>query len=129
MCARLLFVDDETLILAALLRRLDCDYEIDTADSGLAALSKLAERPYAVIISDMNMPGMSGGTLLKKVKADYPSTARFILTGHADKDELDRVVAEAEIIRVLFKPCQLSEIALAIEDGLKAHLNGCTHRH
>ena len=60
---RILFVDDEPMILAGLqrmLRNMRSEWDMAFADSGEQALEMLARSPYDVVVSDMRMPGMSG---------------------------------------------------------------------
>jgi len=83
---RILFVDDEQMVLDGIQRSLfDSDWEIDTANSGAAALELFAEESFDVIVSDMRMPGMDGEQLLQKIEELYPDTVRIVLSGQADQ--------------------------------------------
>ena len=83
---RVLFVDDEQLVLDGIQRSLfDSDWEIETANSGQEALDKFAEEHFDIIVSDMRMPGMDGATLLGEIEKLYPDTVRIILSGQADQ--------------------------------------------
>lgn len=83
---RILFVDDEQMILDGIQRALfDSDWEIDTADSGQKALGLFADEPYDILVSDMRMPGMDGEELLSKIETSYPDTVRIVLSGQADQ--------------------------------------------
>ena len=58
---RILFVDDDPNILSAYKRNLRHRFSIDTAPNGDAGLDLVNEkRPYAVVVADMQMPGMNG---------------------------------------------------------------------
>jgi HD-like signal output (HDOD) protein len=104
---RILLVDDEVRVLEGLERMLlqivDDDWEIVTADGGLAALASLAERPCDVVISDMRMPGMDGAELLRRVQASHPDVIRIILSGHMDEEAAVRALPHAH--QFLSKPC------------------------
>lgn len=103
---RILFVDDEPMILAGLqrmLRNMRSEWEMAFADSGEQALDMLARQSYDVVVSDMRMPGMSGAKLLNEVMRLYPKTIRLILSGHADKDLLLECVGSTH--QYLSKPC------------------------
>src|SRR5215204_993382 len=56
--------------------------EVDTAEDGLKALEMLAERQYALVITDLRMPKASGMGLLRKIKERCMSCAVIIVTGH-----------------------------------------------
>jgi response regulator RpfG family c-di-GMP phosphodiesterase len=104
---KILFVDDEPAVLDGYRRTLRQEFHPDTANGGQAALDSLqANGPYAVVVSDMRMPGMDGVTLLAKVRDLSPHTVRVILTGHADLQSAMNAVNEGHIFRFLTKPCE-----------------------
>ena len=65
-----LLVDDEPGMLAFLTELLQEHYRVDTADNGLSALQKIAQRKPDIILSDYLMPGMDGLELLTHLKND-----------------------------------------------------------
>ena len=80
--ARVLIVDDEPRILSALRRCLRReDFEIETVEGPLAARDALAERDFALILSDYKMPGESGTDLLAFAAETYPETQRILMSG------------------------------------------------
>ena len=69
MPSKVLLVDDEPNVLASYKRQLRKDYEVDVALGGEEGLKKTADSgPYAVIVSDMRMPGMDGIQFLSRVR-------------------------------------------------------------
>lgn len=113
---RILFVDDEPHLLAGLRRMLRSKrdvWEMDFADGGEAALAKLAERPFDIVVSDMRMPGMDGGQLLALVRQRYPRTARIILSGHADRAAIISAVGPTQ--QYLAKPCDVEVLVEVLE--------------
>jgi CheY-like chemotaxis protein len=59
---------------------------IDAALGGEQALAAMeAQGPYAVVVADMQMPGMNGIQFLLKAKEKTPDTVRIMLTGNADQ--------------------------------------------
>ncbi|HTJ00616.1 MAG TPA: HD domain-containing phosphohydrolase [Dongiaceae bacterium] len=115
---RILFVDDDPNLLAACERNFRRQFPLDTAAGGEAGLARLAERgPYAVVISDRQMPGMDGIQFLTTVKERAPDTVRIMLTGNVDLEAAVRVVNEGNIFRFLLKPCPLETLAKAVEDA------------
>lgn len=82
---KVLFVDDESLILEGIQRSLyETEWDIHCAASGEEALQFLANNAVDVVVSDMRMPNMDGAQLLKEVCALYPHTFRIILSGQAE---------------------------------------------
>lgn len=113
---RILFVDDEPSILDALARSLHRDYEVHTAEGGEAGLKCVAEKgPFAVVISDMRMPGMDGAAFLAAVRRVAPDTVRMLLTGHADMTSAMKAVNEGQLFRFLAKPCPKDDLLKALE--------------
>lgn len=86
---RILFVDDDPAWLNALkrsIRRSNPGWDVEFASNGTEALSIMATNPCDVIVSDLNMPGMRGDSLLDQISDTYPETLRFLLSG-ADASE------------------------------------------
>jgi len=103
---RILFVDDEGAVLEGYERILHKDFEPDLASSGEQALVMMSgSSPYAVVVSDMRMPGMDGVQFLSRVREISPQTVRVMLTGNADIQTAMTAVNEGHIFRFLTKPC------------------------
>jgi CheY-like chemotaxis protein len=113
---RVLFVDDEPNVLEGLrgvLRKQRKVWEMTFVASGGEALAVLAASPQDVIVSDMRMPGMDGVSLLRRVQAEHPATARLVLSGQTEPDAARRVVHVAH--QFLSKPCDGHLLRQAIE--------------
>jgi len=111
MSKRILFVDDEPMVLQGLqrsLRGMRSDWEMVFANSGAEALETMAHAPFDVVITDMRMPGMDGAQLLHLVKAKFPRTVRIILSGQSDRDTILRSVGPSH--QYLSKPCDVDEL-------------------
>lgn len=103
---RILFVDDEPMVLQGLqrmLRGMREEWEMEFLDGGAKALARMAEQPVDVVVADMRMPGMNGAELLNEVMKRHPKTVRLILSGHADKDLILQCVGSTH--QYLSKPC------------------------
>lgn len=119
MSTSILFVDDEPNILAGYQRQFRKLFTVDTAGSGAEGLARLnADGPYAVIVSDMQMPGMNGIEFLCQAAAIAPHTVRIMLTGNADQQTATAALNEGRIFRFLNKPCAPETLALALQAGL-----------
>jgi DNA-binding NtrC family response regulator len=60
----------------------DAGYAVDTAVDGSAALAALDERDFAVVITDLRMPGADGLTVLRKLREVAPQTLAIVMTAH-----------------------------------------------
>ncbi|MBL9136363.1 MAG: HDOD domain-containing protein [Verrucomicrobiales bacterium] len=116
MKTRILFVDDEPLVLQGLQRMLRGarnEWDMDFVTSGTEALARLEEQAYDVVVSDMRMPGMDGAQLLTEVMHRHPRTARFVLSGHADRELVMRGLDA--IHQFMTKPCDLETLRSTIQ--------------
>lgn len=119
MADRILFVDDEPAVLDGYKRTLHREFDVDTAVGGEHGLALIRDQgPYAVVISDMRMPGMNGAQFLAQVRQRAPETVRMLLTGYTDLDAAMLAVNEGNIFRFLTKPCDKDILISAISDGL-----------
>ncbi len=122
MTQKILMVDDEENILQAYTRVLRRRFTFETALGGGDALQILQDLgPFAVVVSDMRMPGMDGVELLAKVKDLYPDTVRVMLTGNADQATATEAVNRGSIFRFLTKPCDSETLAATLEAALAQH--------
>ena len=112
---RILFVDDEPMILAGLrrsLRSIRAAWTMDFASSGPEALEMMARAPFDVVVTDMRMPGMDGAQLLREVEKRHPRCLRFVLSGHSEQEAILRTVNLAH--QFVSKPCDAEEIRVKI---------------
>jgi HD-like signal output (HDOD) protein len=103
---RVLFVDDEPMVLDGLRRMLHGmgrEWEMEFVSSGEAALQSMAAKPADVVVSDMRMPNMTGAELLNEVLRRYPRTVRFILSGYSEIEMIMQCVGGTH--QFLSKPC------------------------
>ncbi|MFN3532374.1 MAG: HDOD domain-containing protein [Candidatus Brocadia sp.] len=117
---RILFVDDEPMVLQGLRRMLHSmrhEWTMEFAGSGLEALDMLAKAPYDVVVTDMRMPGMNGAQLLKEVMKRYPNVVRIILSGQTDQDAF--LSSTTIMHQYLSKPCDTELLKNTIERACK----------
>jgi len=102
---KILLVDDEPKLLDSLSRYLWVDrpqWEVNTVSSGEEAIQLLGGNAYDILVTDMMMPGMDGGALLKQAKQVSPGTVRLVLSGHAGRDLIHS--SEVDFHQFLGKP-------------------------
>lgn len=116
-----LFVDDDvdlTKTLALSLRRER--FHILTANSGAAALEVLSSRSVDVVVSDDQMPAMTGSELLARIRASWPNVVRILLTGQTDIRRAASAVNDASVFRFLLKPCEPGFLVSTLEAAFAA---------
>ncbi len=117
-----LFVDDEHNILISYKRNLRKYFQVETAGSGPEALEMMKSKgPFAVIVSDMQMPVMNGAQFLEKARAIDSDAVRMVLTGFANIENAISAVNNGFIFRFLTKPCPPETLIAAIEEGIRQY--------
>src|SRR5208283_3888473 len=84
---RILVVDDTKEIRTILVDYLrDQAYDAQGAGDGQEALTKHGDTPFDLIVTDLNMPGMTGMEFIRKLAVDGNTTEFIIITGYASLD-------------------------------------------
>ena len=119
MAERILIVDDDKRVLEGLERMLRGEFAVETASSGTEGIATIhLFGPFAIVVSDMRMPGLDGAGFLDRVRELAPHTVRMLLAGHKDLDRAIAAVNEGRIFRYLTKPCEKEEMLDALRLGL-----------
>ena len=119
----ILCVDDEPQILESLSDTLYRHFDVKAATSGAEGLAQLSEAPerFAVVMSDMRMPVMSGAVFLREARLVAPDATRILLTGYADIDAAVHAVNEGQLFRFLTKPCPGEDLVATCIAALEQH--------
>ncbi len=100
-----LFVDDEPAVLRSIVRALrGSSFEVLAADGAADALALMRERHIDVLVTDIDMPGMSGLELVKLARREFPATLRMLLTGAGTMARTLEAINEGEVYRFFSKP-------------------------
>jgi len=115
---RILIVDDEECVRGLFAEYLSENYSCAQAADAQKALELLACEPFALVLTDIQMPGLGGIELLRKITELYADTAVIIVSG------IDRTQRVIDAIRVgasdyIIKPCELDVLALRVERALE----------
>ena len=101
----ILVVDDEEPVRESLASVLSREgYTVHQAEAAEPGLRVLKEQPIQLVISDHNMPQMSGVDFLKLVRERHPHVLRIMLTGDPDPQTIIRSINEGEVYRFIKKP-------------------------
>jgi len=121
MMTKVLLVDDDTHLLEAAQRSLR-KFQLQVAAGGTQALELIkGSGPFAVVVSDMRMPGMDGVQFLGAVRELAPATVRIMLTGNADQQTAIDAVNRGHIFRFLTKPCPTELLAMSLNAGIEQY--------
>jgi response regulator RpfG family c-di-GMP phosphodiesterase len=122
MANRILCVDDDPNILEGYKRGLRKEFELATAVGPEQGLRMVMEQgPFAVVVSDLQMPGMNGVEFLAQVRAHEPDTVRMLLTGNAELQAAIDAINQGQIFRFLTKPCTSELLGGALAAALAQH--------
>jgi diguanylate cyclase (GGDEF)-like protein len=117
---RLLIVDDEQPVRDLLVEILGLEYECHSADSAETALGMIASTEYAVIISDIDMPGISGIELVPRVHARWPNTVLLMISGNLSIDYAVQAIRVGAFDYVT-KPFELDFVELSVRRAVDHH--------
>ena len=125
---RILFVDDDELILRSIERVLrrrvqGAHWELHFATDGDVALQLMAQQTFDVIVADAQMPRMSGTGLLRRVQEANPGVVRILMSGHTGLEMLRGALPLAH--QFITKPCDAQQLTNTLENacGLRSILN------
>jgi CheY-like chemotaxis protein len=112
-----LIIDDEASIRQMHAEVLeDAGYTVRSAVSGEEALEILKEKYYHVIFLDLNLPGMNGIEVGRRIKQTRPLTVLYAVTGYATLFELSECI-EAGFEDYFKKPMDLARLVKAADDA------------
>ncbi|MFH1626479.1 MAG: response regulator [Pseudomonadota bacterium] len=118
--ASILLVEAEILTLWALEEMLKSEgYEVCTAESGEEALRSISERDMDLVISDMELPGITGLDVLLQIRKRYPQQKVIIITSE-DFEELIEKAREECVDDFIFKPFLINEVTYRVKKVLEA---------
>lgn len=118
---KVLFVDDEALVLGALRRTLkNVRWELFFCDNPEKALKIVEDEHIDVVVSDHAMPGLTGVDLLAVLRRTQENVVRMMMTGHADRELALRAINEGHVYRFIEKPWSDAALRMALHDA--AHL-------
>ena len=115
----LLIVEDETALREAVAERLtEHGFVVEQAESGEAALERLAEFAFDILITDMRLPGLDGVQVLQRALERYPDLIGIIVTGYGTvKDAVAAIKRGAS--NFITKPFQFDELLHVLASALE----------
>ncbi len=118
----ILIVDDEAVVLSALKETLErAGFPVVACNSPLKALAVLAERDFAVIISDQRMPEMLGLDFLVESRRLRPRASRILITAVLALPTIVDAINRGEIFRFVAKPWLREELLATVRNAVQRH--------
>lgn len=116
---KILMVDDDEMLLSSFSRTLGRHFRLTTVASAEEALKLVGNTEYAVVVSDIMMPGMSGLEFLAKLKELSPDTVRIVLTGVASASNAIEAINSGYVFRFKSKPISAESMRETIDEGIR----------
>ncbi len=113
-----LIVDDSPTVRLAFERQLSGRYNCSQASSFMDALERLRENEFAVVVLDIQMPGISGVELLRKIVEKYPDTAVIMVSGVSRPQVVLDTMREGAF-DYLIKPCDPYLLDLTVDRAVE----------
>ena len=116
----ILIVDDEEIVLVALRDTLLREgYTVVSSPHAVHALSVLKEQEFSVVITDQQMPMVSGLDFLGQVRQIQPDASRILITAVLNISTLIDAVNKAEIYRFVVKPWSREELLASVKSAVE----------
>ena len=118
----ILVVDDEEIVLIALRDTLAREgYQVATAANALDALKLLKDQAFSVIITDQQMPMLTGLEFLSQVKLLQPDTTRILITAVLNLATVIDAINKGEIYRFIVKPWLREELLATVKNAVQRY--------
>lgn len=125
---RILVVDDEEIVLVALRETLRREgYEVTTASEASAALTCLKQQTFSVILTDHQMPLMTGLEFLDQAKQIQPDATRILITAVLSLSTVIEAINKGEIYRFIVKPWLREELLVTIRNAVQRYELLCSN--
>jgi two-component system, OmpR family, response regulator len=122
---RILLVEDDSAIanvIAIGMQSLGLPFQLEQAFSAEEGLELWAEQPYDLLLTDYNLRGISGLSLIASIKRQYPNVPTVLFTAY-DTPQLRREARAAEVTRFVAKPFLIDEFVNMTRELLPLHAN------
>lgn len=120
---KLLVVDDEEIVLVALRETLvRAGYDVVATGDAEEALGNLRSQPFSVIITDQQMPRMTGLEFLARAKEIRPDATRILITAVLNLGTVIEAINKGEIFRFIIKPWLREEFMGAVESAVQRYV-------
>jgi PAS domain S-box-containing protein len=115
----ILVIDDDTKVRDVMVEMLQVlGYNVLEAESGMQGIAMIEKENFALVLTDLSMPGMDGWAVASEVRRRWPEIKIVLVTGYGSKDtifeENRRLLNE-----LIFKPVRMEELSLKINQVIQ----------
>ncbi len=114
---KVLYLDDDESNLVSFRANFRDQFEVFTSTNPVEAYNMIGEQKIAIVITDHNMPGMSGVEFLESIAHDYPNVQRILLTGFTELVPVMEAINKGQVFRISTKPFNLKEISRMVAEA------------
>ena len=119
---RILVVDDEQVVLVALRETLRREgYEVFAVEDPVAALRLIQETAFSVILSDQQMPALTGLEFLAQAKEIQPNSVRILITAVLSLSTVIDAINKGEVYRFIVKPWLREELLVTVKNAAQRY--------
>ncbi len=108
---RVLYLDDDDSNLVSFRANFRDQFEVHTSNNPVEAYNIVGEQRIEIVITDHNMPSMSGVEFLESISDHYPDVQRILLTGYTELVPVMEAVNKGKVFRIISKPFNMKEIS------------------
>lgn len=113
----ILVVDDQPNVVTNIRALLSLEHDVLGATSATQGLELLGQHDVHVIMTDQNMPGVSGVEFLAQARTQYPDAVRLMFTGNADLHDVIAAINEGHVYRYVIKPWDPDELLTIVRQA------------
>lgn len=114
---KVLYLDDDESNLVTFRANFRNEFEVFTSSNPVEAYNMINDQCIEIVITDHNMPSMSGVEFLESISQDYPNVQRILLTGYTELVPVMEAVNKGKVFRILTKPFNMKEISNMVKEA------------
>jgi DNA-binding NtrC family response regulator len=112
-----LYLDDDDANLVTFRANFRDQFVVFTTSNPVEAYNMIGENKIQIVITDHNMPRMSGVEFLESIARDYPDVQRILLTGYTELVPVMEAINKGKVFRILTKPFNMKEISRMVSEA------------
>jgi DNA-binding NtrC family response regulator len=120
---RVLYLDDDKANLDSFKANFRDFFDVYLAENPVDAYNLIEKEKIEIVVTDHNMPSMTGVEFLESISNDYPEVQRILLTGYTELVSVVEAVNKGKVFRVITKPFNMKEIRSMVAEAWQQFRN------